>query len=126
VKYEQGFYISEDTILHSHLRENLNSYSLIQFTICRPMLEMQERTDGAHKQLHALGDGCVEGVLCRLQWPLILRPVQHGGRVRFSLEAWKPVYYHSVFAPSCVLVTALGRADAPSEDSYRLYSGLRN
>jgi hypothetical protein len=26
VKYELGFYISEDGILHSHRRENLKSY----------------------------------------------------------------------------------------------------
>jgi hypothetical protein len=26
VRYELGFYISEDGILHSHLRENLKSY----------------------------------------------------------------------------------------------------
>jgi hypothetical protein len=26
VKYELGFYIPEDTILHSHRRENLKSY----------------------------------------------------------------------------------------------------
>jgi hypothetical protein len=26
VKYEQGFYIPEDDILHSHRRENLKSY----------------------------------------------------------------------------------------------------
>jgi hypothetical protein len=26
VKYEQGFYIPEDGILHSHRRENLKSY----------------------------------------------------------------------------------------------------
>jgi hypothetical protein len=26
VKYEMGFYISEDDILHSHRRENLRSY----------------------------------------------------------------------------------------------------
>jgi hypothetical protein len=28
VKYELGFYISEDGILHSHRRGNLNSYTL--------------------------------------------------------------------------------------------------
>jgi hypothetical protein len=27
VKYELGFYIPEDTILHSHRRENLKSYA---------------------------------------------------------------------------------------------------
>jgi hypothetical protein len=27
VKYELGFYIPEDDILHSHRRENLNSYT---------------------------------------------------------------------------------------------------
>jgi hypothetical protein len=26
VKYELGFYITEDNILHSHCRENLKSY----------------------------------------------------------------------------------------------------
>jgi hypothetical protein len=30
VKYELGFYIPEDDILHSHRRENLRSYNLIQ------------------------------------------------------------------------------------------------
>jgi hypothetical protein len=29
VKYELGFYIPEDTILHSHRRENLKSYILL-------------------------------------------------------------------------------------------------
>jgi hypothetical protein len=28
VKYEQGFYIPEDDILHSHRRENLKSYMM--------------------------------------------------------------------------------------------------
>jgi hypothetical protein len=28
VKYEQGFYIPEDGILHSHRRENLESYMI--------------------------------------------------------------------------------------------------
>jgi hypothetical protein len=28
VKYEKGFYIPEDDILHSHNRENLKSYML--------------------------------------------------------------------------------------------------
>jgi hypothetical protein len=27
VRYELGFYIPEDDILHSHCRENLNSYN---------------------------------------------------------------------------------------------------
>jgi hypothetical protein len=29
VKYELGFYIPEDDILHSHCRENLKSYTVI-------------------------------------------------------------------------------------------------
>jgi hypothetical protein len=29
VKYELGFYITEDDILHSHLRENLKSYIVV-------------------------------------------------------------------------------------------------
>jgi hypothetical protein len=29
VKYELGFYIPEDDILHSHRRENLKSYMLV-------------------------------------------------------------------------------------------------
>jgi hypothetical protein len=29
VKYELGFYIPEDDILHSHCRENLKSYSFL-------------------------------------------------------------------------------------------------
>jgi hypothetical protein len=29
VKYEQGFYIPEDGILHSHRRENLKSYMFV-------------------------------------------------------------------------------------------------
>jgi hypothetical protein len=29
MKYELGFYIPEDDILHSHRRENLKSYSLL-------------------------------------------------------------------------------------------------
>jgi hypothetical protein len=29
VKYELGFYISEDAILHSHCRENFKSYTVI-------------------------------------------------------------------------------------------------
>jgi hypothetical protein len=31
VKYELGFYITEDGILHSHRRENLKSYTVIDF-----------------------------------------------------------------------------------------------
>jgi hypothetical protein len=34
VKYERGFYIPEDTVLHSHRRENLKSY----LRICIPNL----------------------------------------------------------------------------------------
>jgi hypothetical protein len=29
VRYELGFYISEDDILHSHCRENLKSYTVL-------------------------------------------------------------------------------------------------
>jgi hypothetical protein len=29
VKYELGFYIPEDDILHSHRRENIKSYTLL-------------------------------------------------------------------------------------------------
>jgi hypothetical protein len=36
VKYELGFYIPEDGILHSHLRKNLKSYvTLTGWTLCR-------------------------------------------------------------------------------------------
>jgi hypothetical protein len=36
VKYEQGFYIPEDDILHSHRRENLKSYiALTDWTLKR-------------------------------------------------------------------------------------------
>jgi hypothetical protein len=31
VKYEMGFYIPEDDILHSHCRENLKSYIAINW-----------------------------------------------------------------------------------------------
>jgi hypothetical protein len=31
VKYELGFYIPEDDILHSHRRENIKSYNLYGF-----------------------------------------------------------------------------------------------
>jgi hypothetical protein len=37
VKYEKGFYIPEDTILHSHCRENLKSYT-VYMTIARLMM----------------------------------------------------------------------------------------
>jgi hypothetical protein len=30
VKYEKGFYIPEDYILHSHRRENLKSYNCVR------------------------------------------------------------------------------------------------
>jgi hypothetical protein len=33
VKYELGFYIPEDDILHSHCREYLKSYILLSFLI---------------------------------------------------------------------------------------------
>jgi hypothetical protein len=36
VKYELGFYIPEDDILHSHCRENLKSYSVK--TICKEVI----------------------------------------------------------------------------------------
>jgi hypothetical protein len=32
VKYELGFYIPEDAMLHSHCRENLRSYKVIAFS----------------------------------------------------------------------------------------------
>jgi hypothetical protein len=32
VRYELGFYIPEDTILHSHRRENLKSYDIFIVT----------------------------------------------------------------------------------------------
>jgi hypothetical protein len=36
VKYELGFYIPEDTVLHSHCRENLKSYiALIGWALWR-------------------------------------------------------------------------------------------
>jgi hypothetical protein len=36
VRYELGFYISEDAILHSHCRENLKSYiALTDWTLYR-------------------------------------------------------------------------------------------
>jgi hypothetical protein len=33
VKYEMGFYIPEDDILHSHRRENLKSYTYVHNTL---------------------------------------------------------------------------------------------
>jgi hypothetical protein len=49
VKYEQGFYIAEDDILHSHRRENLKSY-----TGCH--LTYSERAVSKHKviQFHVM------------------------------------------------------------------------
>jgi hypothetical protein len=41
VKYELGFYIPEDAILHSHYRENLKSYfgnEVHQFSMVRYLL----------------------------------------------------------------------------------------
>jgi hypothetical protein len=38
VKYELGFYIPEDAILHSHRRVNLKSY-IVEATRARPSLE---------------------------------------------------------------------------------------
>jgi hypothetical protein len=36
VKYELGFYIPEDDILHSHRRENLISYQIHVHSTCAP------------------------------------------------------------------------------------------
>jgi hypothetical protein len=33
VRYKLGFYIPEDDILHSHLRENLNSFKAARFFV---------------------------------------------------------------------------------------------
>jgi hypothetical protein len=40
VKYELGFYIPEDDILHSHCRESLNSY-IHHLCSARPMFDVQ-------------------------------------------------------------------------------------
>jgi hypothetical protein len=44
VRYELGFYIPEDDILHSHCRENLKSYifttGLSRFTALRPTMNL--------------------------------------------------------------------------------------
>jgi hypothetical protein len=34
VKYELGFFIPEDTVLHGHRRENLKSYTEIKLALC--------------------------------------------------------------------------------------------
>jgi hypothetical protein len=39
VKYELGFYIPEDDILHSHRRENLKSYIALTGWHCRENLK---------------------------------------------------------------------------------------
>jgi hypothetical protein len=37
VKYEMGLYIPEDDILHSHCRENLNSYG--EEDVCKHLID---------------------------------------------------------------------------------------
>jgi hypothetical protein len=39
VKYEMGFYIAEDDILHSHCRENLKSYKFPLRNLSRLLLK---------------------------------------------------------------------------------------
>jgi hypothetical protein len=66
-------------------------------------------------------DPAVEG-WCRSQWPRGLRheissPARTLGLwVRIPLKAWMSVYIYFVF----VQIAALGRADSPSKESYRL------
>jgi hypothetical protein len=45
VKYELGFYIPEDTILHGHSRENLKSYRIWKVWLRLSMLVFQDFTD---------------------------------------------------------------------------------
>jgi hypothetical protein len=37
VKYELDFYIPEDSILHSHRRENLKSYIRVPSSMCKDL-----------------------------------------------------------------------------------------
>jgi hypothetical protein len=39
VKYELGFYIPEDDILHSYRRENLQSYTLVEVQLLSILVE---------------------------------------------------------------------------------------
>jgi hypothetical protein len=51
VKYELGFYIPDDGILHSHCRENLKSYTVWVFSV---MLHKKEWvSDTSWTQTHA-------------------------------------------------------------------------
>jgi hypothetical protein len=55
VRYELGFYIPEDGILHSHRRENLRSYRLYCILWCvrivnRNYIEWLERKENFHAQ----------------------------------------------------------------------------
>jgi hypothetical protein len=52
VKYEQGFHIPEDDILHSHRRENLNLTLLCYMSVIKGILEealsqYKDRQEGA-------------------------------------------------------------------------------
>jgi hypothetical protein len=44
VRYELGFYIAEEEILHSHRRDNLNSYTVL-FIILHTLSPLSKRAD---------------------------------------------------------------------------------
>jgi hypothetical protein len=46
VKYELGFYISEDDILHSHRRENLKSYRDLTILVAGRLEDAPVKSDG--------------------------------------------------------------------------------
>jgi hypothetical protein len=74
VKYELGFHIPEDGILHSHRRENLKSYNspaAHHFINSSHSLPRDGKlAGGLHSKVH------VSGLGCRAQWQMIAGGVE--------------------------------------------------
>jgi hypothetical protein len=77
VKYELGFYIAEDAILHNHRSENLKSYITL---LCLPLFPVHIMLPSMFQLFSSRGFLCAEGTL------RALTPRAHG---RSSALLWR-------------------------------------
>jgi hypothetical protein len=66
VKYEQGFYIPEDDILHSDLRENLKSYKAYFLLRCNAVQPVEDQQTFRRTSLSSPGSN-------KLGWMILLK-----------------------------------------------------
>jgi hypothetical protein len=106
VKYELGFCIPEDDILHSHCRENLKSYRLLHVTVhSLKYINRCGRREVAHSHNHSVTAEFVGACRRDLNVPVhTLRCVSndieeslHVTCLQLSAESWERFPMHPVW-----------------------------